>query len=78
MGLGMEQSLLDTDGPFSGSRSIKFKESSGYIAIQKENDCWHQCGAQKVGISKHLKIYEAEYEISIYFSYRVFQSVFQF
>ena len=36
-------------GPKSGpsTRSSKFKESGGYIVIEKQGNCWEKCGRRK-------------------------------
>ena len=30
-----------------GARAAKFKESGGYIVIEKQGNCWEQCGRRK-------------------------------
>ena len=39
---------LDIDmGPMGESRAAKFKESGGYIVIQKQKNCWEECGRKR-------------------------------
>ena len=35
-------------GPMMGDeRTAKFKESGGYIVIQKQKNCWEECGRKR-------------------------------
>ena len=39
---------MASEGPMMGDeRSAKFKESGGYIVIQKQKNCWEECGRKR-------------------------------
>ena len=40
-----KSSYKEAGGP--GARAAKFKESGGYIVIEKQGNCWEQCGRRK-------------------------------
>jgi len=40
-----KSSYKEASGP--GARAAKFKESGGYIVIEKQGNCWEQCGRRK-------------------------------
>ena len=44
------QTATDLDaneGPSVGLRAAKFKETGGYVVIEKAGNCWEECGRKK-------------------------------
>lgn len=46
--LQQAEELDNNNGPMdAGARAAKFKESGGYIIIEKAGNCWEECGRKK-------------------------------